>query len=90
MPLQPNEKTILLDVRSPEEFAAGHVEDARNIPVEELLDRLKELGPKHRPIAVYCRSGRRSALAKSLLMVHGFSRVSDLGAIEHAHRIFPK
>ncbi len=74
--------STLLDVRSPEEFSAGHIQDARNIPVEDLLARLHELGPKDRPVAVYCRSGRRSAFATRLLGACGFAQVDDLGGID--------
>jgi phage shock protein E len=73
---------ILLDVRGPEEFAAGHLEGARNIPVQDLLKRLDELGSRDRPVVVYCRSGRRSAVARSLLTACGFAQVDDVGGID--------
>lgn len=72
------EGALLLDVRSPEEFASGRLPDAVNIPVEELKSRLGELEAK-RPIVVYCRSGRRSAKAAELLKSAGFQQVHDLG-----------
>jgi phage shock protein E len=72
---------VLLDVRTPEEFAAEHVEGARNIPVQELPTRLAELGDKARPVVVYCRSGGRSAQAAALLRGQGFRHVHDLGAM---------
>jgi len=71
----------LLDVRSPEEFATGHATGACNIPLAELATRLSEL-PRERAVAVYCRSGRRSALAVELLRKSGFSDVSDLGGLD--------
>ena len=71
----------LLDVRGPDEFAAGHLDGALNVPVDELGQRLSELGPKARPVAVYCRSGRRSAAAARLLREAGFVRVTDLGGL---------
>lgn len=71
----------VLDVRSPEEFADWHLEGAHNIPVQDLAARLDELGPRQSLIAVYCRSGRRSALALSLLRAHGFEQVVDLGGL---------
>lgn len=70
---------LLLDVRGPDEFATGHLQDALNIPVDQLAQRLAELGPKSRPIGVYCRSGRRSARAVELLRRAGFQTVVDLG-----------
>lgn len=71
--------STLLDVRGHDEFARGHLPGAVNVPVAELASRLNDLGSKLRPIFVYCRSGRRSALAADLLQAAGFSRVIDLG-----------
>ena len=70
---------LLLDVRTTAEFAAGHVDSALNIPVQELAQRLHELGSKDRPIVVYCRSGARSASAARLLQAQGFQSVLDIG-----------
>jgi len=73
---------LLLDVRTPQEFAAGHLDGAVNIPVQQLEARLSELAAKKdRPIVVYCRSGARSASAAKLLAAAGHSRVFDLGAM---------
>ncbi len=73
---------LLLDVRTPSEFASAHVAGAVNIPVQELDGRLEELGDDpQRTIVVYCRSGVRSARAKRLLGAEGFSDVHDLGAM---------
>lgn len=71
----------LLDVRSPEEFAGGHIDGAISIPVQELVGRMGELGDKTGPIVVYCQSGGRSAMAKRLLEGNGFTKVHDLGGI---------
>ncbi len=73
----------LVDVRTPEEFAAGHLPDAINLPVTVLPARLAELGPKEGPLVVYCRSGNRSARAKRTLEAAGFQRVLDLGAMSN-------
>jgi len=72
---------LLLDVRTAEEFQGGHIEGAVNIPVGELEGRLAELPPPDQPIVVYCRSGRRSGSARTLLMERGFSQVHNLGAM---------
>ena len=72
---------LLLDVRTPGEFAGGHIEGAVNIPVQELEQRLVELGDKARPIVVYCRSGVRSSRAASMLKGAGHSATHDLGAM---------
>ena len=64
-------KPIVLDVRTPEEFQAEHVEGALNIPVQELPQRLGELGAPGPEVLVYCRSGNRSANAVTLLQRAG-------------------
>lgn len=71
---------FLLDVRTPEEFAEGHVEGATNIPVDALAERLADV-PKDHDVVVYCRSGGRSARAASLLREAGYE-VHDLGAMD--------
>lgn len=70
----------LVDVRSPEEFASGHIEGAINVPVGELAGRAAEI-PKDKAVVVYCRSGARSARAKGALQEAGFKDVYDLGAM---------
>ena len=75
---------VLIDVRSPEEYAAGHLRGALNIPVHELTARLAGLDCRRARLAVYCRSGRRSAIAAALLRGHGYERVTDLGGLEQA------
>ncbi|MGH1342981.1 MAG: rhodanese-like domain-containing protein [Nannocystales bacterium] len=71
----------LIDVRSPEEFASGHIEGARNIPVGEIGARSSEVGDKEAPVVVYCRSGMRSAQAKATLDSAGFTQVHNLGGM---------
>lgn len=59
---------LLLDVRTPEEFAAGHVAGAVNIPHDQLAARLSEVEAADRPwVLVYCRSGKRAASAEDVL-----------------------
>ncbi len=74
------EGALLLDVRTPDEFREKHIERALNIPVQELANRLGELGPKARSVVVYCRSGARSALAATLIKNAGYE-VLDIGGI---------
>jgi phage shock protein E len=66
----------LLDVRTPGEFAEGHVAGAVNIPVQELGARIHEV-PVGR-VVVYCRSGGRSATAATMLKSRGYD-VLDIG-----------
>jgi rhodanese-related sulfurtransferase len=70
---------ILVDVRSPEEFASGHVAGAKNIPLPELGARLGELAPyKDGEVWLICEVGGRSARAASLVSAQGFKAV-DVG-----------
>lgn len=69
----------LVDVRTPEEFAAGHLPGAVNLPVDELPQRLGELGSPEKPLVIYCRSGARSTRAERLLKERGFQDVFNLG-----------
>jgi rhodanese-related sulfurtransferase len=71
----------LVDVRSPGEFASGHLDGARNIPVQTLGGQAESLGKKDQPIVVYCASGTRSAMARSMLKAKGFTQVYNLGAM---------
>ena len=65
------DRDFVLDVRSPEEFAAGHIPGAVNIPIEQLRGRLDEL-PRDRPIVAYCKVGQRGYLATRLLADRGY------------------
>lgn len=69
----------LVDVRTPDEFAAGHLPGAVNIPLAELGHRLDELEPRDGAVVLYCRSGNRSGQAKALLARAGFTTLHDLG-----------
>lgn len=70
---------VLVDVRGPDEFAKGHLDGARNIPVGELSSRVGELGAKDTKVIVYCHSGIRATRAASILKDQGFTRVTNLG-----------
>lgn len=71
--------TLVLDVREPAEFAAGHLPKARNIPLKELGNRLDEIGKyKERPVVVTCRSGPRAGSACRMLKRAGFGTVYQL------------
>ena len=69
-----NGETLILDVRDAAEYAAGHIAGARSIPLPELKQRLAELDEwRDRPVAVICRTDKRSAQAVQLLTEAGFS-----------------
>ncbi|MEZ6057662.1 MAG: FAD-dependent oxidoreductase [Planctomycetaceae bacterium] len=65
------DRPFLLDVRTPAEFAAGHIPNSINIPVDDLRNRLEEL-PKNREIAAYCKVGQRGYIATRILLQHGY------------------
>ena len=73
---------VLLDVRTPSEFASGHIADAILIPVQELEQRIPELEPyRKKTVIAYCRSGNRSGVAAGILGTHGFTAVNMEGGI---------
>ena len=80
------ENFIILDVRTPEEFEAGHIENAVLLPLGELLERVETVIPnKDHVILIYCRSGNRSNQAAHLLSELGYARVYDFGGIIDWH-----
>jgi rhodanese-related sulfurtransferase len=73
------ERPLVLDVRRDDEFAQGHIPGAVHIPHDRLAARLAELaGAQDREVVVYCRSGRRAALALETLKNAGFRRLAHL------------
>ncbi len=74
---------VVLDVRTAEEFNEGHIEGAVNIDYKQsgFMEKSQAMLPKDQTIAVYCRSGRRSAGAAELLAAEGYKPVNFLGGI---------
>ncbi|MEI6755259.1 MAG: FAD-dependent oxidoreductase [Paludibacter sp.] len=72
---------LIVDVRTPAEFAGGAYPDAINIQLDELPNRLGELGDKSRDITVYCASGARSAYAQRMLLQMGYINVKNGGGL---------
>lgn len=72
---------LLVDVRTVEEFSGGHIENAMNVPLQELPGKAPSLVAEHKPIVVYCRSGMRSGAARRILREAGAAQVYDLGAM---------
>ena len=73
---------VIIDARTEEEFAEGHIENAILIPEYEIAERAeKELPDKEQLILVYCRSGRRSKIASEELVKLGYTNVKEFGGI---------
>jgi phage shock protein E len=75
------EGALIVDVRTGEEFASGHYNNAKNIPVDQVESRLKDFGSKEGKIVVYCRSGGRSSKAKAILEANGFKNIINGGGL---------
>jgi rhodanese-related sulfurtransferase len=70
---------VVLDVRTPQEYTAGHVPGAINVPHKALPERLAEvLGFRDREVVVYCERGKRSIMAEAVLREAGFSSIQHL------------
>ena len=77
---------IVLDVRTPEEYAQAHIPDAINVPNEEIgEDAVAQLPDKDQIILVYCRSGNRSKEAAQKLADQGYTNVIEFGGINDWH-----
>ena len=77
--LQQNANISIIDVRSVEEFNDGHIPGAINIPHNQIQEHLEQLLPlKEQQVVVYCRSGRRAALAEKAMMELGLKDVHHL------------
>lgn len=71
------ENDLLIDVRTPEEYAKGTIPDAVNIPVDELRNRMNEL-PKEKSIYIFCQVGIRGYLAQRILLQNGYENVRNI------------
>ena len=77
--LMENSSPFILDVRTPQEFATGHIKGSVLLPVKELFSQMEKLaGHEDDPILVVCATGNRSTVASHLLMRAGFTRVYNL------------
>lgn len=73
------EKVLVVDVRTPDEFAAGHVPGAINLPHDTVTGDEPALSDwKQKPVVVYCHSGRRAGMAAKVLEAKGFTRIEHL------------
>lgn len=76
---------VVIDVRTADEFAAGHVAGAINVPHDQIGARIASLVPrKDTPVVLYCRSGRRSGIALDTLRGMGYTKAENYGGYEDA------
>jgi phage shock protein E len=81
----PADEAYWIDVRTAGEFNTEHVSGAVNIPYTEIAARIGEVtADKDATIYVYCRSGRRSGIARETLIAQGFTNVTNLGGLQEA------
>lgn len=82
------EPALWIDVRSPEEFAAGHLPQAINLPYQDVAARIGQLASdKARDIHLYCGVGVRAQAAKFMLEAQGYSHVTNEGGFENLARV---
>jgi len=81
------EGAFVLDVRTPDEYAAGHLANAANVPIQEFAQRMAEVeklagADKARPVVVYCAAGGRATKAKQQLEAAGYTNVVNGGGFD--------
>lgn len=84
------DNAVIIDVRSPEEWADGHAEQTTLIPIDEFEGRLADVkalvgGDMARRVVVVCRSGNRAGRAQAFLKAQGFTNVVNGGAWQNVH-----
>lgn len=81
-----NGNAFLVDVRTPSEFADGHVQKSINIPLDQIQSKIDQFKNKEN-IVVFCRSGNRSGQAKSILDQYGIKNVYNGGTWQQVNSI---
>ncbi len=82
---------MVLDVRTPEEFAEGHLANAVNIPYEQVASEFAKRNiAKDTPVVLYCRSGRRSGIAIESLSAAGYRHIYNAGSYQTLNEAKPQ
>ncbi|MCQ4280796.1 rhodanese-like domain-containing protein [Pseudomonas stutzeri] len=82
--------SVLIDVRTEQEFAEGALPDATRIETEDLAERIAAVAPdKDAPVVLYCRSGRRASAAQDLLQELGYTQVFNAGGYQELKELAP-
>lgn len=79
--------TVFVDVRTPEEFASGHVDGALNIPVSDINTIHEHVVDKDTPVVLYCRSGNRAGRALKAMQNMGYTDVVNAGGLQDARNL---
>lgn len=82
---------VIIDVRTPTEFAEGHIKGAINIPVDRIGQDIHSVAgiSKDSVILLYCRSGNRSDRARTILLQQGYTQVINAGGLSDVAKVFP-
>lgn len=70
---------VIIDVRTHEEFASGHIQGSKNIPLQVISGKVNDIIKLNKPVVVCCRSGMRSAQAQSILKAQGIEVINGGG-----------
>lgn len=82
--VKPEADALLIDVRTPEEFSAGHLENAINVPLQSISNISSVAPDKNTVLYLYCRSGRRVKMAIAELQKLGYNNLHDFGGMQEA------
>ena len=86
--LSASAKNVVIDVRTPQEYASGHIAGALNIDHAEIAQEISKANvAKDDTVVLYCRSGNRSRIAQETLKKMGYLKVENYGSIEHARKL---
>lgn len=84
-------KDVVIDVRTPQEYAGGHIDGAINIVHTDIAQEIAKAGvSKDDKVILYCQSGRRSGIALETLKTLGFSKAENAGGIVQARKVLQK
>ena len=82
------DNAVLLDVRQADEFNAGHIDGAVLVPHDTIAEKIGAVVlDKNTPVYIYCRSGRRSAIAVEAMKKLGYTDLTDLGGKDEAEKL---
>lgn len=81
------EQSLVIDVRTAEEYRQDHVQDALNIPYDEIASRIATVtSDRDASIVLYCRSGHRAGIAEQALRQMGYGRIENKGGLDNMKR----